>query len=554
MLTQLHIKNFTIVKSLSLDLEPALSVLTGETGAGKSIIVDAVTLALGGRTDTTVIRSGEDYCDITLCFDITYIPTALEWLEKQGFVSGTECLIRRIISQDGRSRSTVNGHPCPQNLIRELAGLVLTIHDQHQHQTLLKRDIQQQLVDTFAHNEKYLLKIQHYHDQWRTVTAELDALSQQTHDRHQQLDLLHYQLTELTALNLQEQEWETLTYQHKQLHHAKALIHHITQAMDLAIESDKPSASMLLQQAIDQIHQIHIEDKKIIAIKDLLNTSFIYLQEAGDELNDYRNHLNLSPESLELIEQRLSAIHDLARKHHANPTDLLEVKKSLLQHMQAFENIDTTLETLRHSQAKILADYRAVAKELSNRRMNAAKQLEKYTTEKIQLLGMNGSEFKIEFEHTDEIVTSYGNEKISFLVSTNIGQGFLPLQKVVSGGELSRISLAIQAISAQQEETPTIIFDEVDAGIGGKTAEIVGQLLKELGKKAQVICITHLPQVAVQGTHQFTVEKTTVNNSVYATIRKLELKERVEEIARMLSGSKITEQTLAHAEELLENL
>lgn len=551
MLTHLHVKNFTVVTSLCLDLEPALTVLTGETGAGKSIIVDAVTLALGARADTNTIRADAEYCDITLCFDLTHIRQAKAWLVAQAFADEDECIIRRIISRDGRSRSTINGHPCPQSLLREFAPLVLAIHSQHQHQALLKREVQQQQLDIFAHHETSLAKIQHYYHQWREITAKLDALAQQAADRDRQLDLLRYQLEELTTLNLQENEWQTLSHQHQQLHSAQDLIQNLTQAIDLTVQNEQVSASLLLQQAIDRINQIKIDDRQITAIKELLRTAAIHLQEAGDELNHYRSSVDLSDANIAQLEMRLSAIHDLARKHHVNPNDLLDIKKSLAQQVQALENIDTTIETLNQQQTHIVTQYQAIADQLSASRMKAATLLEKNITAKMQLLGMKGGAFKIQFLKSNENITPYGNEKITFIVRTNPGQRFLPLQKVVSGGELSRISLALQVITAQQEETPTLIFDEVDTGIGGKTAETVGQLLRKLGDKAQVICITHLPQVAAQGAHQFIVEKNTGKDSVAATIHKLDQHQRVNELARMLSGAKITAQTLAHAKALL---
>lgn len=551
MLTHIHLKNYTVVKSLSLNLNLKSNVLTGETGAGKSIIVDAVTLALGARADTNVIRIGEKNCDITLCFDLTHIPKAKDWLESKNFVEDNECLIRRIISHDGRSHTTINGHPCPQNLVREFSTFVLAIHGQHHQQALLKREIQQQQLDIFAHHETWLTKVQQHYHQWRKITTQLDTLAQRAENRDHQLDLLRYQLEELTTLNLQENEWETLSHQHQQLHNAQDLIKNLNQAIDLTVDNEQISTLMLLQQAIDRINEIKIDDDKITSVKELLNTTLIYLQEAGDELTHYRSNLDLSDGNLEHIEQRLSIIHHLARKHHVNPNDLIDVTKSLEKQVQELEHIDTNIETLRQYQLQILEQYQTISEKLSKSRMKAAKVLEKRITEKMQILGMKGGEFKIQFLKSSEIPTPCGNEKISFIVRTNPGHSFLPLQKVVSGGELSRISLALQVITAQKEGTPTLIFDEVDTGIGGKTAEIIGQLLRELGKKAQVICITHLPQVAARSTHQFKIEKITEKDSVCVAIRKLDQKERVQELARMLSGTKITKQTLAHAEELL---
>lgn len=551
MLTHIYIKNYTIVKSLNLDLQDGLNVLTGETGAGKSIIVDAVSLALGARADANAIYPDENSCDISLCFDISNHPPAKRWLQEQQFDSEEECIIRRSLNRDGRSRSTINGHPCTLYLTREFGELILNIHSQHQHQSLLKREMQQLQLDTFAHHEEVLMKINQLHQQWQKISKELATLKQRNEDRNHQLELLQYQLEELNALNLQENEWHHLTQQHQQLHNAKDLIDNLNQAIALTMQNENTSASLLLQQAIDRINEIKTEDPPLTAIKELLNSAAIHLQEAGEELSHYRDHLDLSPENLTTIEQRITTIHDLARKHHVNPADLSDVKKSLAQEIKTLENIETQLIELQRFRSQILDQYQTIANQLSQSRLKAAKILEKQITQQMQRLNIHGGQFKVQLQKTEEIITPYGNEKIIFMVCTNPGQGFLPLQKVVSGGELSRISLALQVITAQKEGKPTLIFDEVDTGIGGKTAEIVGQLLRELGEKVQVLCITHLPQVSAQGHHHFKIEKTIDKKSVSTTIYPLNKKERIDELARMLSGSKITEQMLAHAEKML---
>lgn len=551
MLTHITIKNFTIAQSLNLDLTNGLTVITGETGAGKSILVDAVNLAMGERADSNVIYRGATQCDISLCFDVSTISAAQDWLKTQAFDSGYDCIIRRLISQDGKSRSSINGYPCSLNSIRELSTLILNIYSQHQHQAILKRDNQQQLFDIYAHHQALLEKTTQYYQQWQAISAELTKLTQQADSRDHELELLRYQFAELDTANLLENEWRNLSQQHSRLQNAKTLIDNLNQAIDLMVDGEPTSATDLLQQAIDRINEIKLDDPPLLAIKELLNTAVIHLTEANNELNRYRHHLDLNDDNLEAIEERLTLIHDLARKHHVSPDDLWVVKKSLEQRIQTLENIDKQIEELTHYQQQILQQYQKVADPLTISRQKTVKLIEKLITEKMQHLGMTGGRFQVKLTPTEAVITTYGKEKIAFHVSTNPGQDFMPLAKVVSGGELSRISLALQVITAQKDATPTLIFDEVDTGIGGKTAEMVGNLLRELGEKTQVFCITHLPQVAAKGHHHLKVEKLTTKNNVIASIQVLSQTQRVEELARMLSGTKITPQTLAHAEELL---
>jgi DNA repair protein RecN (Recombination protein N) len=551
MLTHIAIKNFTIVESLNLDVENGLSVLTGETGAGKSILVDAVSLAMGARAEGNVIRRDATQCDISLCFDISLIPAAQAWLKSNAFDSDDECVIRRIIAQDGKSRSHINGHPCSLNIIREFSELILNIYGQHQHQALLKRDNQQTVFDIYAHHQPLLEKISQFYQQWQALTAELAKLKQQAEHREHEFELLRYQFDELNAANLTENEWRTLSQQHNRLQNAKTLIENLNQAIDLMADGEPTSAADLLQQAIDRVNEIKLDDPPLLAIKELLNTAAIHLTEASNELNHYRRHLDLSDDNLEAIEERLTLLHDLARKHHVNADDLIAVKKSLEQRIQALENIDKQIEESERYATQILQQYEKVAEPLTNSRQKYVKIIEKLITDKMQHLGMTGGRFQVRLEPSEENITPYGKEKIAFYVSTNPGQEFMPLAKVVSGGELSRIGLALQVITAQKDATPTLIFDEVDTGIGGKTAEMVGQLLRELGEKTQVFCITHLPQVAAKGHHHLKVEKLTTKNDVSTQIQPLSSAQRIEELARMLSGTKITQQTLAHAEELL---
>lgn len=550
MLTYLCINDYTLVDQLTLDFSEGLSVITGETGAGKSLIIDAIQLVLGERITREVVRQNSQQCSISLCFDLIKNSAARQWLLDQAF-DDHECIIRRIIDSNGRSRITINGHPCPQNKVRELADFILRIHGQHQHQDLLKRDQQQEKLDIFAKNEELLGKIRAFYHEWQQLQVDLESLTGQSHDRDHQLELLRYQFSELNSLNLQADEWKALSEQHSQLHGTKQFLTQLHQALDLTIENDRSSAIYLLQRAVDAINEITLENPKLKNIRELLDTAAIHLQEAGSEIHQFIHHFDLSPEKLDSIEERLSTIYDLARKHHVNPEELYLVKEKLSAKIDALENAEQKIASIQKQQAELLKHYQIFAEKLTKQREKSSKILEKMMSEKMELLGMQGGQFKITLSPIETVISADGNEKIHFLVSTNPGQPFLPLQKVVSGGELSRISLALEVITAQKEGTPTLIFDEVDVGIGGKTAEIVGKLLRQLSESVQVLCITHLAQVAAQGHHHYKVTKITESTSTHSTIKPLTRTERIEEIARMLSGSQITEQTLTHAESIL---
>src|SRR3990167_474323 len=551
MLTDIYIENYTVVDRLHLNLDSGFSVLSGETGAGKSIIVDAISLALGARLDTKIIRKQESRCTVTLCFDVSTIPLAREWLEQHGFDDHQECIISRVHQSDHRSKITINGKPCPSTLLRELAPLLLIIHGQHQSQTLLQREQQQTYVDSYGKHNHLLQLLQHNYAEWRKNQTEREHLKFQTEQRDEQLNLLNYQWQELEALNLQPNEWQELHEEHQQLHHAKQLIYNLNQAIDVTIENEKTSTTHLLQYAIDQLQLSHKNNPQLKSIIELLNTAAIHVQEAADELIHYRDALDLSPERLHYIEQRLTQIHDLARKHHVGPEELPDVIQSLQHRIEQLNSSEERMMALEKQSQQLLSFYQHTANKLSQSRRRTATEINKKITHYMQNLGMHGGEFEIKFDPHAELITAYGFEKISFLVKTNPGQPLLPLAKVVSGGELSRISLALQTIISEKENIPTFIFDEVDVGIGGQTAEIVGKLLQSLGKQAQVLCITHLPQVAAQGHHHFKVNKFSTKNSTTTTIEPLTREQRVHEIARMLSGSKITPQTLQHAEALL---
>ena len=553
MLVHIDIQNFVLVDKLSLDFNTGLHVLTGETGAGKSIWVDAIALALGGRADSSVVRQGESRCDITVGFDLRNIPHARAWLvEHQLDHNGADCLIRRVIQPDGPSRSTINGIPCPLHLVRELSEWVLTIHGQHQQQDLLKSDGQQQQLDHFGKHQPLLQKIQQLYQQWHAQTTQMQALQNLLSNRHSELDLLRYQITELEQLDLKADEWRTLSESHKQFHHAAQWRQQLQQALLLTTDDDTHAALNQIYRATHLLQSIKTAQPELLNIQRLLNEAAINCQEAGNELRDYSDHLNIDPEKFAEIEQRLDLIHQLARKHRTAPELLFSVHQDLLAKITVLENAEAELHKLAAQQNEIIREFSAVASDLSARRKKAAQSLGKQVTEWMQQLGMQGGRFQISLETIPEEIHPLGRERIRFLVSTNPGQDFQPLQKVASGGELSRLHLALQVITAQKEQTPTLIFDEVDVGIGGQTAAIVGKLLRQLGEKTQVLCITHLPQVAAYGHHHFRVSKLINKKTTRSVIEPLDFAGRTQELARMLGGENITQQTLSHASEMLQ--
>lgn len=552
MLVHIDIQNFLLVEQLSLDFTQGLHVLTGETGAGKSIWVDAIVLALGGRADPTLIRAGQARCDITLSFDCRQIPAASNWLkDHQLDQEQPECLIRRTIQQDGPSRSTINGTPCPLHLIREFSELVLTVHGQHQQQNLLRTDGQQEQLDRFGQHDLLLQKIHQLYQRWQAQALQIKTLEASLANRHSEMELLRYQQQELEQANLKEGEWQDLNERHKQLHHAVLWRQQLQQASHLISDDDSHAAIHQVYRALHTLQGIKTDHPQLTAIQRLLNEAAIQLQEADKELSDYSSHLQENPEKLTEIEQRLNLLHSLARKHHVTPQTLFDVQQQLTAKMAGMETAEIELQKLTTAQSQLLTTYQELAAELSSRRQHAAQILNKQVSEWMQQLGMQGGRFEIHLEKNTEIIHPLGQEKIRFLVSTNPGQDFQPLQKVASGGELSRLHLALQVITAQKEQIPTLIFDEVDVGIGGSTAATVGKLLRQLGEKTQVLCITHLPQVAAYGHHHYKVSKHIRKKTTVSEITLLDTPARTTELARMLSGETITEQTLSHARQML---
>ena len=553
MLTQINIKNFTIIDELDLSLNQGMTAVTGETGAGKSVMIDAIELALGKRASSDIIKFDKTRADISIEFTINENPTAISFLIENDLDDNENCLIRRTVHKDGRSKSYINGVPSTLQTLRTLGDLLINIHGQHEFQTLLKREQQLYLLDDFAHHDELINAIKLTYQHWAHAKAEFDDLNKKMADISDRHEFLVFQLKELNALNLQPNEIEEINREHQQLANADTLLSNCQTALNTLSEAEHTSSSQLLYQAHQAISQIEKYDDKLKNIAELINNAIIQTEEASTDLRHFLDRVDLNPERLQYIEERLAKIHELSKKHHVLPENLLSVQTQMQDECDKLENRDEYLETLKSDLAQKEKKYFEAAKKLSKSRQKAAKKLDTMITDNMQLLGMKGGKFSISFEpRNDNKPYPSGQEKISFLVSANPGQPLQALSKVASGGELSRISLAIQVITAKHSKTPTLIFDEVDAGIGGSIAEIVGSLLKELGQSTQTLCITHLPQVAAKAHHHLNVSKSHKDNATTTQITYLENEHRINEIARMSGGIKITEQTLAHAREMLK--
>lgn len=551
MLTDIYIDNFTLVDRLHLNLALGLSVLSGETGAGKSILVDAIELALGARADSQVIRTGQSRAQITLCFDITTSEVVQQWLTEHDF-DAHECIISRVIDNKGKSKSTINHRPCSLAKMRELAHHLVHIHSQHQSHTLLERHRQQTLLDAFALQTENSQALSKCCQRWKSTQDAIKALEDNAIIRQQQLTFLDDQLKHLETLQIQPDEVDQLHREHRRLHTANDIINDINQTIGHISDHSDYNAEALIALSLRTIEP-HLETMPALAEPiELIKSAHVQLNEASMALNALRENQDLSPERLTWVEDRLSRLHDVARKHHHAPERLDQLTQIVSDQIETLQRADQAIIDLIKQKTQLEMEYHQLAQNIQLARTKAVKKINIQITRDMQALGMEGGAFEIKLIKTEtEQPCKDGYERVEFWVKTNPGQPFLPLNKVVSGGELSRISLAIQNTIAEQEPVPTFIFDEVDVGIGGKTAEVVGKLLHRFAKNRQVFCITHLAQVAACGDHHFLVIKSKQKNSTATHIKTLDQNTRISELARMISGATISQQTLAHAKQLL---
>lgn len=555
MLRQLVISDLAVIDKLNIDFKPGMTVLTGETGAGKSILLDALGLVLGDRADTSVIRGGTDKTDITAIFSINNNPYINDRLEEMEIASDGELFIRRTINRDGRSRAYLNNTPVPVQTLREIGEYLVDIHGQHAHQSLSRPPAQREILDQAGTYDSLLSDVADNYHQWKLVNEQLQNFETSGDDFEARLSFLKYQIDELTQLDIGESEYETLVEEFKRQSHSQDLIATCQQVLNELSESDSAMFSQLAlhQRTITDLCKI---DNSLESINSLLDSAVIQIDEACSELKDYIDRFDSDISQLNIIESRLDKIHELARKHKVKPKALAEQLVLLSSQLSQLEGGQEQHELLQKKKNELLNEYKILAKKLSAKRKSTANKIALAVTDKMQDLGMGGKfDISIEaIEGLEEITPhQFGMDKISFIVSTNPGQPLRPIAKVASGGELSRLSLAIQIIASKDNGVPTMVFDEVDAGISGGIAEIVGKLLNSLAEHRQIFCVTHLAQVASCGHQHIQVIKQTKNNATFTEVVELSHKQRVDEIARMLAGMEITNESRANAAQMLES-
>ncbi len=550
MLRALAIRDFVIVDFVELDLSAGFSVFTGETGAGKSILIDALTLALGGRADASVVREGAARADIVAEFSGELDASLQSWLSEHAFDNDeSSLLLRRVIDNAGRSKAFINGVTATITQLRELGELLVDIHGQHAHQSLLRADAQRQLLDAHAGLQDRVREVNAAYKQWRALTKQREEFELDTKQALLERERLEWQVGELQKLAPQPGEWVEVCSEHSRLSHAASLIEGAQQALDLLSESESTPMLSQLTTVEQRLAKLVDIDDKLKPVIDALEPARIQLQEAVYALNDYLGRIELDPARLRVVETRMEALHSAARKFHVAPEALPQELEQLSDRLQQLSDA-TDLDAMRAQEQKLATAYQASAKQLSKARATAAKSLSAAVTKAMQELSMSGGRFEIALHASEP--AAHGLEQIEFLVAGHAGTTPRPLAKVASGGELARISLAISVIASSATATPTLIFDEVDSGIGGAVAEVVGRLLRKLGQDRQVLCVTHLPQVASQGAQHFQVSKNAApDGRTVSRIAPLAGAERVEEIARMLGGLEITATTRKHARELL---
>jgi len=546
MLRTLSIRDFVIVDAIELEFAPGFSVFTGETGAGKSILIDALALALGGRGDASVVREGAAKADITADFSVSEDVAA--WLDAHEFADEDGAvLLRRVIDNAGRSKAFINGIAATATQLRELGELLVDIHGQHAHQSLLKADAQRQLLDNQAGLLDEAKAVAAAYKTWRALAKQREEYEVNAKSVLLERERLEWQVGELEKLAVKPGEWADISNEHSRLSHAASLIDGAQEALSAISESESPILSQLssLTQKLGKLSDV---DAALKPVMDALEPAQIQLQEAVYALNDYLDRVELDPARLQQVEGRLEAIHSTARKFRVTPDELPQEHVKLAEELKQLADA-SDLDALRAQEEKLKAAYTGAAQKLSKGRAKAAKALSEAVTAAMQDLSMSGGRFSIALEACEP--AAYGLEQVEFLVAGHAGVAPRPLAKVASGGELARIALAISVIASSSTATPTLIFDEVDSGIGGGVAEVVGRLLKRLGQDRQVLCVTHLPQVASQGNQHFQVSKRNDGGKTVSQIEPLDAKSRVEEIARMLGGLEITATTRKHARELL---
>ena len=550
MLSQLSVKNLAVVEKLDLEFSPGMSTVTGETGAGKSILLQALSLSLGRRGDSTLVRHGKDKAEVSAVFDVTNHQKIQNYLEEQSLEDEGECVLRRIISSDGRSKAFVNGVNVPLSVLKNVGELLIDMHGQNEHQLLLRPDQQRELLDAYAQSSEACAQLNTIVAEYNAISNQIDELSSNQDLKQQQQTLLQHQLQELESAELTQNELNNVESDFKTSANAASLIEKASAILG-QLEQE--------QGVNEQLNSLSYElglaaetDEKLVPISVLLSSAQVQTQESVYELTNYLSSLSVDDQTTAELEARLSELHDLSRKHNCQITELITARKGVASELESIGGAGASLDGLQQQKDQLAQQYQTQAKQLSKIRAERATQLSNAVTEAMQVLGMPGSEVKVDLPSKATGVHYNGNEGVDFLVKTNMGSDFKALKKVASGGELSRISLAISVVSSDSEYTPTLIFDEVDVGISGAVAEVVGQKLKQLSEHYQIICITHLAQVASFGHQHLRVSKAQQDDGAQTTVEQLSTDERISEVARILGGATITDKARTAAEEMIE--
>ncbi|WP_027858964.1 DNA repair protein RecN [Marinobacterium jannaschii] len=552
MLSQLTIRNYAIVEALDLELNAGMTVVSGETGAGKSIMLDALALSLGARAESGAVRPGAERAEIIASFEIREIPEARLWLQRNEMEQEGECILRRVITREGRSRCYINGRPNPISAVRELGQYLVDIHGQHEHQRLLHKEHHRTLLDQFAGSQALADSVRKRFNLWRKLRNELKQLTEQSAEQAARVQLLSYQIEELDQLALAEGELQSLEQEQKLLANAGDIQNQGYQLLQIACEGDGDNCLQMLNRCQQLLAGINSESPALAQVTEMINSAQIQIEEAGHEMRHFLNGVELNPSRQQEVEERLSVIYEIARKHRLLPEQLADFHRGLLEELRGLSRSDEELEQLQEEVNLARQSGAEAAHKLTDKRAKAARKLGRLIDQQLHSLGMPAAEFTIALQSTEQPeLSANGFEEIEFLISTNKGLPAKPLAKIASGGELSRISLAIQVITAQTSSTPTLVFDEVDVGIGGAIAEVVGRMMRELGERTQILCVTHQPQVASQGHQHLFVSKKAQRNNTQTRINQLDSDRRVQEIARMLGGIDITTRSVEHAREML---
>lgn len=552
MLMNLQVRDFAIVDRIDIELEPGMTVLTGETGAGKSILVDALGLVLGERGSAQLVRDGAKRAEFAAEFDVSALPMVASWLEEQALDLDDDCLLRRVINADGRSRAFINGNSVPLSQLKALGELLLDIHGQHFHQSLGRRNIQRDLLDHFGGLLDDRAIVATHYIEWKALSDRVEELTGAEADRAARLDLLTFQLQELDSLALEEGEIDALGSERQKLQNSGKLAEGIGCALEGLFDNDAGNANSLIAEASRSVEQLVVFDQNLEPVLEMLNSASIQVAEAADTLRRYTETIDMDPARRDWVEERLDAIQTISRKHRVTADALMELADRMRAEHDDLSHAEERGRELEEQATAARAEYLKQANALSRARFKAADRFAAAVTDAMHSLGMPGGVFQVQLTPLDDSAAkSWGLDRIDFLISANPGQAPQPLAKIASGGELSRMSLAIQVIASDGSAIPTMVFDEVDSGVGGGVAEMVGRRLQELGANRQVLCVTHLPQVASLADQHFRISKVTDGKSTRTRVSPLAQDERTEELARMLGGVEITRKTLEHAAEML---